>query len=528
MLSLLSKDFQLLFSFSGKTGKRKVFSLLASLVFLFVFRAVEVFLFVGVLGKLKDYSGVPFAYRTLFLFILSRLRRLSLLIKCERLFYRGEDLTALSALPLSPASIISSKLITVFLYQFRRETLLIFPLLVSYGVRFHRPAFFFFLAFLYPFFSFFFEAGIARILLPLYHRIVSYLSDRPLFFLISGLVVRGGFAFLYGKVLNLFVQLVSDQDLTLLFTTENRQKMVNRQKYLLIVNRILDFMVKGSGLHFFLWFAFALGAFLLGLLVTVPSYHAVLHKGERNYASRKKRKPLRRSPLKALCKKERQLLYSNSENLYSFTGLLLVGPYLGYLIVYALNIIFSKGLLGYYLSLFPNVKESVAYFVFVFLSMVRLSGASDYLSREKEGIVLRKIIPVSLSKQLSVKRGIPLLSLSLSLFAMALVMIFTKNRNAVNAFAAFFSSLLLAYSYSILCLRGERRNRGKQSLNASLFSYLAPLFLFFVFFLLNYLKVPFIASFFLLVFLSFIPALALFFYFKKKKNTRFIHREVNA
>ena len=153
MLSLLAKDFRLLFS-SSESGKKKVITAITSLLFLALFRTVEVFLFVGVLQKLKSYPDVPFAYRTLFLFVLSLARIVSLLRKCEKLFYRGEDLTQLSTLPVRVSTRFFSKLITVFLYQWLRETLLIYPLFIAYGVRFHRPVFFYFLAFLYPVFCF--------------------------------------------------------------------------------------------------------------------------------------------------------------------------------------------------------------------------------------------------------------------------------------------------------------------------------------------------------------------------------------
>ena len=85
MLSLLAKDFRLLFS-SSESGKKKVIKAITSLLFLALFRTVEVFLFVGVLQKLKSYPNVPFAYRTLFLFVLSLARIVSLLRKCEKLF----------------------------------------------------------------------------------------------------------------------------------------------------------------------------------------------------------------------------------------------------------------------------------------------------------------------------------------------------------------------------------------------------------------------------------------------------------
>ncbi len=529
MLSLLAKDFRLLFS-SSESGKKRILSILTSVLFLALFRTVEVFLFVGVLQKLKEYPDVPFAYRTLFLFILSLVRRISLLRKCEKLFYRGEDLQQLSTLPLHPSTRFFSKLITVFLYQWARETLLIYPLFISYGVRFHRPVFYYFISFLYPVFCFFFEAGVARILLPVYHIIISYLHDRPLFFLICGLLVRAALALLYGKVLNIFVQLVSDQDLTLLFTTENRQKRISRQKYLLVTNFVLKFMLKNSGLHFFLWFAFSFGTFLLGLLVTIPSYQSVLHKGEKDYTFRQaKHKASVTSPVLALARKERKLLFSDSENLYSFTGLLLVGPYLGYLIVFALNTIFSKGILGYYLALFPNIKESIAYFVFVFLSLVRLSGANDYLSREKGGIILRKTRPISISKQLWMKILIPFSALSLSVLARSIVRICTKNRSPLYARAGLFSSLFLCFSYSLLSRRGERKKKGNsKGGRAGVFSYLAPFVLLGVSLLLNYNKVPFYACFLILSLFSLLGSLGIYFLFRKKKNERFIHREVNA
>lgn len=529
MLSLLAKDFRLLFS-SNQSGKKRVLSLLASALFFLLFRAVEVFLFVGVLDKLKSYPEVPFAYRTLFLFILSLLRRASLLRKMEKLFYRGEDLVQLSSLPVRPSSRFFSKLITLFLFQWGRETLLVYPLFIAYGVRFHRPVLFYFLAFLYPAFCFFFEAGVARLFLPLYHIVVSYLHDRPFLFLALGLILRVVLSIVYGKVLTVFVQLVSDQDLTSLFTNENRQRRVNRQKYLLITNIVLKFILKNSSLHFFLWFAFSIGVFSLGLLVTVPSYNLVLHKGDRDYTGKKKnRKKKVVSPVKALCFKERKLLFSDSGNLYSFTGLLLVGPYLGYLIVYALNTIFSKGLLGYYLALFPNVKESVSYFVFVFLSRVELSGANDYLSREKGGLILRKTLPVSLSKQLWTKILIPYASLSVSLLARALIRILTKSRSTYYALASFFSSLLLSFSFSLLSVRGERKHKGESKNGlASLYSYLAPLFLFALSLIRNFTKVPFYGSFIVLVLLSLISALSIFFLFQKKKEVRFVHREVHV
>ena len=104
-------------------------------------------------------------------------------------------------------------------------------------------------------------------------------------------------------------------------------------------------------------------------------------------------------------------------------------------------------------------------------------------------------------------------------------MIFTKSRSAFYALSGLFSSILLCFSYSLLSRRGERKKGGSKG---GFFSYLAPFVLLGLSLILNYNKVPFYACFIILVLLSLLCTGLIFFLFKKKKNQRFLAREVNA
>ena len=86
MLSLLAKDFKLLFSGNSQNKVSKLLSYLFAFIVAILFIVIEVYLFQAIFNKMEAVKGASTSYFSLFLFIVSSLltvfifRTLSLIV----------------------------------------------------------------------------------------------------------------------------------------------------------------------------------------------------------------------------------------------------------------------------------------------------------------------------------------------------------------------------------------------------------------------------------------------------------------
>ena len=188
-----------------------------------------------------------------------------------------------------------------------------------------------------------------------------------------------------------------------------------------------------------------------------------------------------------LIKKELVLLFKDSNNIFSFTGLLVVQPFLMYLVVSSLNGVFSSGTFQYYILAMPQFIPLLDVVLIMLFTLIINSGANNYITVEKNTMKIMKTIPVSYVTQLLIKVLVPFVASLISLLISELVLLIF----GVVSFQTFIFSLLLTIVmlliFELVSLREElniRMNKPRSSFLSSLYSYLLPI-LFFVVTLLS-------------------------------------------
>ena len=138
MLSLIAKDFKLLFSGSSQNKAGKLLGYLFAFVVAVLFIVIEVYLFQAIFTKIGAIKGASSSYFTLFLFIISTLLTVFCTFTCMRLFFNSEDNNKLAALPVSDSQIVLSKLIFLFITMYAMNLTFNLPLFITYGVIYRK------------------------------------------------------------------------------------------------------------------------------------------------------------------------------------------------------------------------------------------------------------------------------------------------------------------------------------------------------------------------------------------------------
>lgn len=219
------------------------------------------------------------------------------------------------------------------------------------------------------------------------------------------------------------------------------------------------------------------GVFVLGVSLTIFAFHYVRSVSITAKSKPQKKEYKQRSVTHALVKKEISLLVKDSDYIFSFTGLLIVQPFLLYLVISAINVIFNSGTFRYYLLLVPNFIGIIDVLIIMMFTLIINQGANRYISMEKHTIKNMKIIPVSFRKQLTIKMMIPFTLSFVSLLISLLVLLLTS----VISISAFVGTLVLStivlFIFDLISMREElniRHSKPRSTTLSTLFSYILP------------------------------------------------------
>ena len=485
MLNLIAKDFKLMFAKNGSRSSRIiswVFTLLAGLLFI----ALETYLFYTILNKVAVYDGAAESFFILFLFIISVLMIFVGVAAAKKSFFSHNDVTQLATYPISSAKKICSKLFFLVIMMYLLNLVFSMPLFIAYGASFHKMLIYFYTSLYYPFLILLFELGFAFILVYPFKLAMDFLKKHFLAQLIAMVIVSLGLAILYSYVLNLFISLVSNNQLDRLFTSDNIALISNIADKLIPVNFLIKAIVEYNFAMIFPYIGISLGIFIIGFSLIIYFYSYFSTFTLENNKKAKEHKYRKTSQAMSLVKKELILLFRDSNYLFSFTALLFVEPLLTFLVVKAINTIFTSGNIAYYVAVVPNLIPLADVLLMLLFGAIISSGSSNYISSEKKSIRFIKSIPVSPMKQLSIKVAIPMfLSILFDLLSW-IVLVFTNTITLITFFYGLAMSILLIVLVNIVSLYEElkiKRGKDRNSLISSLYSYLLP----FVFFLLGVL-----------------------------------------
>lgn len=477
MLNLLLKDFRLLFGKKTSLVKKLVSAALL-LLLAGCFVALETFIFIGVLGKISDIEGAAEAFLSIFLFIITVVTVISGVFQAKKLFFDPLDIELLSVRPVKNGQIIASKLVMLFLTHYVAVMAFSYPLFVAYGqMRGFSPVYYY-RALFYPALSFLFETGISLVFVYPVWLISRVLKNKPIFKLVMAIAVMAALAYCYSVALNLFTTLVAQNNVMSLFTQENVEAMVTFKEYALPVNFLTDIFIAKSTKAFLIYLSISLGIFLFGVCITVFAYNYVRNVNF-TAAPKKERKTQVLSVKKALVKKELTLIFKDSDYIFSFTGLLVVQPFLLCLVIKAMNAVFNSGTMMYYTTFLPGFVPAVDIFFVTIFSTTIAQGASAYISMEKQTVKNMKTMPVSYKEQLLVKVAIPFLLSATSLLISLIALVAAGILKSLTALFALITAVISLVAFDAASLIEElsiRHAKPRKTLVSSAYSYFCPIF----------------------------------------------------
>ena len=476
MLTLLIKDFRLIFS-RERTGARGVIRALMSVFFIGCFVAIEIFLFSALLSKIQKFSGAPSAFILIFLLALSVFMSVSAVFQAKKLFFNEQDIKQLSNHPISNGKMIASKLIFLFVVQYATSLLFEYPVFVAYGMVFSKPVMFYYTALFYPLLASIVEIGVALLVVYPVWMFLQYLKKHVVLEFSLSVALMFALAIPYSRVLNMFVGLVTNNELMLLFSEESMAKLARIGNFAVPIKFLVDFFISKMTTRLVPYLTIALGIFMLGASITVFTFHKV-----RNLATTEKPKPPKSeykytSQTMGLIKKELILLTKNPDYIFSFSGLLIVQPFLLYLIVAAMNAIFSSGTFLYYTTLFPNFVALMDVFLVIMVAVIINGGANQYISIEERTIKNLKTIPVDYRLQLMIKMLIPYTLSAVFLLISVVVLLVGGVISTMTAAASLLLTLTVLFVFDVVSMREElniRHGKPRSSYLSTLFSYVLP------------------------------------------------------
>lgn len=526
MLNLLAKDFKLLFGKDTSLSKR-IISILVTILFVGAFVAIEVFLYTMILQKIGNTENAPQAFTCLFLFVISIIIIISGLISANKLFFNEKDIEQLSTHPVDEVSIIFSKLIFLFLTHFALSFVTSFPLFVSYGIIYKKTMMFYYLGVFYPILTFFFEIGIALIFVYPFWLLKNYLNKHIIIRFIVIAIVLFAFCFVYTYVLNLFIEIVIGGSFNSILV--HVPKLVELQKWEFPTNFIVKAMFYNQRRYFFPYIAIGLGVFMFGCTIAIFAFNYVRNVSISKNNKVKTRKLKVSSVVGSLIKKEFKMLTKNSDYSFSFLGLLVIQPLLAYLVIKAINTIFTTGVFAYYISTVPNFLPLLDVLLLMLFTVIISQGASTYIQMEKRTIKVMKTIPVSYKKQLLIKVSIPFILSFTSFLITLLVLAIGKVIEPLTLVFAFLIVTILLIIFEIVSLKEElsiRNHKPRSTFISNLYSYLLPVLYFGITIVLSYLGISLVISYIIGIVVLLGILIPYVIYIKNNMNSLFMDLDV--
>ena len=207
-------------------------------------------------------------------------------------------------------------------------------------------------------------------------------------------------------------------------------------------------------------------------------------------------------------------------------------PILTVLVIIAMNTIFKTVMLRYVTSYFQYILELVQIlFVILFASFINTS-ASFAISRENSCLRTLKTIPVSYRKQVFMKLIVPFIGSTVVTLISLIILACLKQISVVNALLTFIYSITLVAFLEIVSLNSDLKHPSIDSSDSNtssivgLISVLMPVLSIGVMFLLNYLEVHFILSFFIAYVIILLIGIPYVILFNKNMTKRFIALEM--
>lgn len=478
MYSLFIKELKQSNIFTNR-GIKLILSLISSLILLSLFIVVEVLFYIAIYDKVDVYTGFN---KTLFLFIEFIIFIIGLItstIFFQRSLYKKEkDRVLLGLSPITNHDIIFAKSSVIFLRLFIYSLSTFYLFGIVYGIKSQQDGLFYVLMFFGTIFFSVIILFFGSILSIPCNEIRWFLKKYKIlsFCIVFCLMVL--VALLYSGFLNLFVNLIRNNDLGSIFTIDNVELLNSIAKYLYPTTNIINFTLlldPNINILVISILSIAGGVFSYMLLNRYINFY---YKNRVFNSSHKISSTFSfkiTSVYKSLIKKEIHLALNNNEGVFSFISLIIMQPLFVYSVVNAINLIFETGNLTYISTLFPSLYIGIdTLIILLFLTIIN-SSSSVSLKREKNTLSIMKNIPVSYFKQILIKIIVPSVISFISYFIGLSLLICFSQIDLWMYFYLIFIGLSLIIILNLLSLLNELRYYKNSSFTSVLISFVYPI-----------------------------------------------------
>ena len=536
-LELLRKEFIERKNDEKQSIAMLVLSSLLRVLLIAGFIALECFIALNLDKKIVKYSSYgSFDFLVLFLFLMMALSIVFTMVKARGVIFNHKDSTVTLPLPIAPSTQVFSKVVYLYIESVLLGWVTSTPLLICYGATRHYIPYYYIFSGLYPLLISIFSVGISLLFALVYQQIYKLItkSDIAQFIVASVLVVT--LCYLYQFVLNLFLTALNDSSIGGVFSSDFVNGLHKARNYFLPVYQLMDAVIEKTnikaGILIFLGASFL--SLTLGVGMTSIVYFHEIKIGSRSESKEKKGKQMRlTTPFKALVRKEMDLLFKDEANLFSYTSLLILCPFLTFAVISSLNSIIYDNL-RFYASYFPELVSGINLTLILLFSGVINASASMSMTREGKALIVVKYLPISPLKQILAKIIIPISFSFLSLLITEIVLIST----GIITMPVFLSSLfigivLLAFSnifgvYSDMHDKEGENRKLKLSVINDLVPLVLPFILFGLFFVFSiYTKAPSWALYVIACAFSFVVLSPSVINLKKRLQKTFVKMEVS-
>ena len=536
-LELLRKEFIERKNDEKQSIAMLVLSVLLRVLLIAGFIAIECFIALNLDKKIVKYSSYgSFDFLVLFLFLMMVLSIVFTMVKARGVIFNHKDSTVTLPLPISPSTQVFSKVVYLYIESVLLGWVTSTPLLICYGATRHYIPYYYIFSGLYPLLISIFSVGISLLFALVYQQIYKLIkkSDIAQFIVASVLVVT--LCYLYQFVLNLFLTALNDSSIGGVFSSDFVNGLHKARNYFLPVYHLMDAVIEKTntkaGILIFLGASFL--SLTLGVGITSIVYFHEIKIGDRSETKQKKGKVRKlTTPFKALVRKEMDLLFKDEANLFSYTSLLILCPFLTFAVISSLNSIIYDNL-RFYASYFPELVSGINLTLILLFSGVINASASMSMTREGKALIVVKYLPISPLKQILAKIIIPISFSFISLLITEIVLISTGIITMpVFLSSLFIGTVLLAFS-NIFGVYSDRHDKegDNRKLKLSVINDLVPLILPFIlfglFFVFSiYTKAPSWALYVIACAFSFVVLSPSVINLKKRLQKTFVKMEVS-
>lgn len=486
-LELLRKEFIERKNDEKQSIAMLVLSILLRVLLISGFIALECFIALNLDKKIVKYSSYgSFDFLVLFLFLMMALSIVFTMVKARGVIFNHKDSTVTLPLPIAPSTQVFSKVVYLYIESVLLGWVTSTPLLICYGATRHYIPYYYIFSGLYPLLISIFSVGISLLFALVYQQIYKLItkSDIAQFIVASVLVVT--LCYLYQFILNLFLTALNDSSIGGVFSSGFVNGLHKARNYFLPVYHLMDAVIEKTNIKADI-LIFLGGSFLsltLGVGITSIVYFHEIKIGDRSESKQKKGKVRKlTTPFKALVRKEMDLLFKDEANLFSYTSLLILCPFLTFAVISSLNSIIYDNL-RFYASYFPELVSGINLTLILLFSGVINASASMSMTREGKALIVVKYLPISPLKQILAKIIIPISFSFLSLLITEIVLISTSIITMpVFLSSLFIGTVLLAFS-NIFGVYSDRHDKegDNRKLKLSVINDLVPLVLPFILF----------------------------------------------